>query len=228
MNHAARVAIFGITIGLIGGSAPARAQQLSGQEFPPPQGKGRVVVMSSGISGPAHYTTVAQETAKLGYDVVLFDSNAEEGTHGAALTEAITQALAMPHALPGKVALVGFSAGGGESLYYGAPLADQVAGIVVWYPANSFIKNVPGFASRLVVPLVAFAGGKDHFRNSCCTAAQDQVLQTAAQGAGKSFDLTVYPNADHDFVKDGARYDAASYTDAFKRMADALKQYLGT
>jgi dienelactone hydrolase len=38
----------------------------------------------------------------------------------------------------------------------------------------------------------------------------------------------VYPNADHDFVKDGAHYDADSYTDAFKRMTDALKQYIGT
>src|ERR1017187_752706 len=109
------------------------------QEFPPPQGKGRVVVLSSGMSGPAHYTDVARDIAQLGYDVVLVDGNAEEGTRGEGVRTAIQEALAMPHALPGKVALVGFSLGGGETLYYGAQWGDQVAGVVVWYPANSFI-----------------------------------------------------------------------------------------
>jgi len=196
------------------------------QEFPPPQGKGRVVVLSSGMSGPAHYTEVAQEISKLGYDVVLFDGNTEEGTHGNGVKAAIQQALGMPHALPGKVALVGFSLGGGESLYYGSQWPDQVAGIVVWYPANAFIRDVPRFASRLQTPVVAFAGGKDRFRNGCCTAAKDEELQSAAKSAGKSFDLTVYPEAKHDFVKGGGNYDAQAYDDAFKRTADALKMFL--
>jgi dienelactone hydrolase len=78
------------------------------------------------------------------------------------------------------------------------------------------------------VPVVAFAGGKDHFRNGCCTAVYDQTLQTAAVGAGKSFDLTVYPEADHDFVKGGKNFDAAAYDDAFARMSRALKTYFAT
>jgi dienelactone hydrolase len=203
----------------------ARAQQGSGQEFPPPQGKGRVVVLSSGMSGPSHYTQVAQEIAQLGYDVVLFDGNAEEGTRGEGVKTAIAQALTMPHALPGKVVLVGFSLGGGESLYYGSQMGDQVAGVIVWYPANAFIKNVPGFATRQQVPIVVFAGGKDHFRKGCCTADNDQTLADASKAAGKSFDLTVYPDADHDFVKGGTNYDANAYADAFKRTADALKSF---
>ncbi len=197
------------------------------QEFPPPQGKGRVVVLSSGMSGPAHYREVAGEIAKLGYDVVLVDGNAEEGTHGDGVKSAIQQAMGMPHALPGKVALVGFSLGGGMSLYYGSQWPDQVAGVVVWYPANAFIRDESGFASRLQTPVVVFAGGKDKYRNSCCTAAKDQALQAAAKAGGKSFDLTVYPDAKHDFVKGGGNYDAEAYDDAFKRTADALKVYLG-
>jgi len=126
----------------------------------------------------------------------------------------------------GKVALVGFSLGGGESLYYGSQWPDQVAGIVVWYPANAFIKNMPGFADRLQVPLVVFAGGKDNYRNGCCTAANDEALQSASKAAGKSFDLTVYPDANHDFVKGGANYNEKDYDDAFQRTADALKSYL--
>lgn len=218
--------VLAFSLSVLIASSSVGAQQ-SGQEFPPPDGKGRVVVLSSGMSGPSHYTTVAQEIAKLGYDVVLFDGNAEEGTHGDGVRSAIQQALTMPHALPGKVALVGFSLGGGESLYYGSSLADQVAGVVAWYPANSFIRNVPGFAQRLAVPVVVFAGGKDNFRNACCTASKDQELQTAAMSAGKSFDLTVYPDADHDFVKGGAHYDDKAYNDAFQRTTDALKAFFG-
>jgi dienelactone hydrolase len=220
-----RIAVVGLALAVLATVPLVRAQRLSGQEFPPPQGKGRVVVMSSGASGPDHYAEVAQEIAKLGYDVVLFDGNAEEGTHGDGIKAAIQQSMGMPHALPGKVALVGFSLGGGESLFYGSPLSDQVAGIVAWYPANVFIRDVPGFASRIAVPVVAFAGGQDNYRNGCCTASKDQALQAAARAAGKSFDLTVYPEAEHDFVKGGQHYDPSAYSDAFARTATALKSY---
>jgi dienelactone hydrolase len=225
LTAASRFALF-VSLGALVAASGARGQQTA-QEFPPPQGKGRVVVLSSGMSGPSHYVTVAQEIAKLGYDVVMFDGNAEEGTHGDGIRSAIQQAQAMPHALPGKVALVGFSLGGGESLYYGTQLPDQVAGVVAWYPANAFIHNVPGFANRLAVPVVVFAGGRDNFRNGCCTASNDQNLQAASKAAGKSFDLTVYPDADHDFVKGGTNYNEKDYDDAFQRTADALKTYLG-
>jgi dienelactone hydrolase len=221
MTTFTRAAVF-VGLVLLGGISVAQAQQ----EFPPPQGKGRVVVLSSGMSGPAHYAEVAGEIAKLGYDVVLFDGNAEENTHGQGVKTAIAQAQGMPHALPGKVALVGFSLGGGEELYWGTPWSDQVAGAVLWYPANAFIKDVPGFANRLQVPVVVFAGGKDKFRNGCCTADKDTALQQAAKAAGKSFDLTVYPDANHDFVKGGDHFNSDDYQDALKRTADALKTYL--
>lgn len=196
------------------------------QEFPPAQGKGRVVVMASGMSGPEHYTEVAAEIAKLGYDVVLFDGNAEENTHGHGVERDIHTAQTMPHALPGKVALVGFSLGGGEMLYWGTQSSDQVAGAVLWYPANAFIRDIPGFANRLAVPVVVFAGGKDKYRNGCCTAEKDSALEQASKSAGKSFDLTVYPDADHDFVKGGNHYRAQAYDDAMQRTAAALKIYL--
>jgi len=195
------------------------------QEFPPPQGMGRLVVVASGLSGPGQYKEVSSEIANLGYDVVLFDGNAEENTQGKGVKRDIDKARSMPHALPGKVALVGFSLGGGMDLYYGTQLPDDVAGVVVWFPANSFIKDVPGFGNRLQVPLVVFAGGKDHFRDNCCAADKDSTLQQAAKSAGKSFDLTIYPDANHDFNKGGNNYNSKDYADAFMRMGDALKTY---
>jgi len=196
------------------------------QEFPPPQGKARVVVVASGMSGPEHYATVAREIAQLGYDVVLFDGNAMEGTHGDGVKTAIQQAQQMPHALPGKVALVGFSLGGGLSLYYGTQWPDLVAGAVVWYPATTFIKDVPGFVSRLKVPVLMFAGEKDTYRG-CCLVATARTLAEAAKGSSQPFELITYPKTDHDFVKGGSHYNSDSYSDALQRTAAKLKEYLG-
>jgi dienelactone hydrolase len=203
-------------------AAAAQAQQ----EFPPPQGKGRVVVVASGMSGPEHYVPVSRDLAQLGYDVVLFDGNPMEGTHGEGLKSAIQQAQGMPHALPGKVALVSFSLGGGLSLYYGTQWPDLVAGTVLWYPATTFIKDVPGFASRLSVPVLMFAGEKDTFRG-CCLIGQAHTLADAATAAGKPFELVTYPKTEHDFVKGGSHYNAENYADALQRTAARLKVYLG-
>jgi dienelactone hydrolase len=220
MSHCARIiAVVGCILFL--GAPIAHAQQ----EFPPPQGSGRLVVLAYGLSGPEHYTDVAADIAKLGYDVVYFDGGAEENTAGKGVKRDIDKARTMPHVLPGKVALVGFSIGGGMAMYYGSQLPDDVAGVVAWFPENAFIKNVPGFADHLQVPVVAFAGGKDHFHSECCLADKDSTLQQAAKSAGKSFDLTVYPDADHDFNKGGSNYNPKDYADALQRTADALKVF---
>ncbi len=210
----------------VAAAAAASTIVIAQQEFSPPQGKGPVVVVASGLSGPPHYARVARDIAALGYDVVLFDGAAMEHTHGEAVHSAILQAQQMPHALPGKVALVGFSAGGGESLYYATQWPDLVVGAIVWYPATSFIKNVPGFVDRLQVPVLMFAGEKDHYRDRCCTADNARMIAAAAKSAGKPFELYTYPTADHDFVRDGAHYNAEADTDAFQKTADRLKQLL--
>jgi dienelactone hydrolase len=183
-----------------------------------------VVVLGSGTSGPARYTTVAREIAELGYDVVLFDGNQMAGTTGDGVKTDIIQAQKMPHALPGKVVLVGFSMGGGMYLYYATQWPDLVAGAVIWCPVNSFIHDVPGFVSRLKVPVLMFATAKDR---ACCKADSDNALATASTAAGKPFKLIVYPDADHDFVKGEDRYNPKYYSDAFKRTADTLKEYFG-
>jgi len=220
MNFPFRIAAAIVALASI--NALAHAQL----EFPPPQGKGRVVVVASGMSGPEHYTTVSREIAQLGYDVVLFDGNAMEGTHGDGVKSAILQARQMPHALPGKVALVGFSLGGGMSLYYGTQWPELVTGAVVWYPATTFIKDVPGWVSRLKVPVLMFAGEKDTFRN-CCLIGNAHSLASAATAAGLPFELITYPKTEHDFVKGGSHYNAEAYADAFQQTAAKLKEYLG-
>ena len=161
--------------------------------------------------------------------MVLFDGNAEENTRGVRVHADIQTAKGMPHAMPGKVALVGFSLGGGEEMFYGTgPMsAEDVAVGIFWYPANAFIKDLAGYANRLSVPVLVFAGGKDHFRNGCCTADHDGEIRDASKAVGKSYELVVFPDADHDFVKGGDHYNPKDYSDALTRTADMLKMYLG-
>jgi dienelactone hydrolase len=205
------------------GAGPTQAQQ----EFPPPQGKGRVVVMASGLKGPGQIEPEARALAQQGYEVVLFDGNPMEGNGGAKLKADILQAQQMPHALPGKVALVGFSLGGGMALYYGGQLPDLVAGAVVWFPATVFIKNVPGFAEKLSIPVLMFAGESDTFRG-CCLIDHARDIAAATAAAGKPLELVTYPNTNHDFIPQGDNYNPTSYADAWQRTLDRLKQYLGS
>jgi dienelactone hydrolase len=208
---------------------PARAQI----EFPPPQGKGRVAVVVSGHAGAARYEFVAAQIAQLGYDAVLFDANDVKGRSGgplvdnledAGLRAAIRQAQQAPHAVPGRVALVGFSQGGGQVLFYGSQMPDAAAVVIAWYPATRFISDVSGFVSRLKLPVLMFAGEKDYYGN-CCVVGTARALAAAA--AGRSFELVVYPEVKHDFIYGGLNYNAEAYANAMQRTAAKLAQYLG-
>src|SRR6185295_8365401 len=70
---------------------PAPAQE----EIPPPSGgKARLVVVLSGATGSGNYRTISSRIAALGYDVVLFDSNAIiKGRQGRPLSEAVGAAI---------------------------------------------------------------------------------------------------------------------------------------
>lgn len=216
------------TLCAAGALASAGAAAAAGREFPPPDGgKAPVVVIASGMSGPDHYAPVAKAIAALGYDVVLFDGNPMEGTHGQGLLDAIAQAKTAPHGLPGKVALVGFSLGGAIVLYYGVQHPELASGVVVWYPATAVIHSPADYAGKIQTPVVMFAGGADTYRDGCCLASKATELAAAATAAGKSFDLTIYPGAEHDFVVGGSHYDARAYQDALGKTAAALKRYFG-
>jgi dienelactone hydrolase len=205
--------------------APARAQM----EFPPPQGKGRVVVVVSGHSGPGRYQTVSALIAQLGYDVVLFDANSLAGARhlrldvSSELRAAIQQAQQMPHAIAGKVGLVGFSQGGGQVLIHGAQMADLAAVVVAWYPLTRSISDIPDFVGRLQIPVLVLAGEADTYHD-CCLIGTARALATAAGGR---IELVTYPNVVHDFVYGGAHYDPQAYADAFQRTAATLARYLG-
>ena len=214
---AAVVAIAGLAA-----APPSQAQK----EFPPPQGKGRVVVVASGASGASHYEAVTEAIAKLGYDAVLFDGNDMKGTHGAAVRASIEKAQQSPHALPGKVALVGFSLGGGEDLFFGTLMPDSVAVVIAWYPLTSVLHDIPAFVGRLKVPVLMFAGEQDSYKG-CCLIGTARSIAAAASGHNPPLELVTYPGAEHDFVYGGNHYNPQAYNDAFQRTAAKLKEFLG-
>jgi dienelactone hydrolase len=200
-------------------------------DLPPPSGSGRVVMVLSGIDGTAPYKPYAEKLAKLGYYVVLIDGRAilsEDRQGGDRLAKAIATAQGSANAKAGKVAVIGFSMGGGGALAYAERQPGAVAAVIAYYPATSFIATVTDmktFVDKFQVPLLAFAGAKDTFRN-CCLLATIQSMQATAKDLGKSMDLVVYPEAAHDFIKDSSER-AADADDAWKRTVAVLTQYLG-
>jgi len=87
--------------------------------YPPPGGKGPIVVLLSGHSGPDYYQPIAGAVARLGYYAVLFDGKdilTREQDGRGNLSRAIARAQASPHALHGKTVVIGFSQGGGAAL----------------------------------------------------------------------------------------------------------------
>jgi dienelactone hydrolase len=195
-------------------------------EFPPPQGKGPVVVVVSGADGAGVYTPAAKRVAALGYDVLLLDGKDISGTDGDALQSAIEIAQASPHALPGKVGVVGFSLGGGEALMYASRWPDLVSVIVAWYPLTTPITDIPGFVSGIKVPMLMFAGESDTYMR-CCLIATARKLSLAASVQGAPLRVITYPHAVHEFIFPDARYNAAATADSWRRAQAELAQYLG-
>lgn len=199
-------------------------------EFPPPSGKGRVVVVLSGATGPGNYRGISARIAALGYNAVLYDSNTLVAATKARTRDEVGRALVaqvrqMPHSLPGKIGLVGFSMGGGIALLQGST-SDDVAVVAAWYPSTGEIKDPKIFASRITVPIVMFAGTDDDYK-LCCMIDKAREIASAARAANAPFELTTYPGVRHGFNIQGSNYSGPSTEDALAKTAAALRLYLG-
>ena len=204
----------------------------SQREYEPPNGKGRVVVVVSGQSGPGNYEYYAKDFAENGYYSVLVDGNdfwIKGGGGEALLKGVITRAQQSPHALPGKAAVIGFSLGGASSLTYAARMPELVSAVVVSYPATYFIKDADNFVSMIKVPTLMFAGGYDTYKN-CCLIETARKLASAAKAPGGKVMLEVIelPYADHGWTIRSTKSYRGDYTsDGFRRTLDFLRQNSG-
>jgi len=216
-----------------GAHEAATEAMASETDIAPPSGKGRVVIVLSGIDGPGPVQDFANKVAQLGYFTVLVDGNAilaADKQGGTRLVQVIAKAQASPNALPGKVAVIGFAVGGGGALAYGAAQPNTVASVIAYDPVTAFIAKVGGmkaFVGNFQVPLLAFAAAQDKFKD-CCLLATIQDMQTTAKALNKPMELIVYPNADHNFsFAGGPTYRQDDADDAWKHTTDTLHQAFG-
>ena len=203
--------------------------------YAPASGVGPVVIVISGQTGPSSYKKYASELAELGYYSVLLtgkDILNPELTGEANLKKAIARAQGSPNAVKGKVAVIGFSLGGGGALYNATPLGDLVSMVVAYYPyTKSWGTKMSWFVKRFRVPVLVMPGGKDRYRD-CCVIESMRDMEAAAKQTGAKFELVEYPDANHGFnLETGASgepmgaYRSADAGDAWHRTVDMLKQY---
>ena len=214
------------------GRAYADAPLPSQKEYEPTMGKGRVVVVVSGQTGPDNYAYVAKDFAEQGYYAVLVDGNdfwIKGGGGEALLKGVITRSQQSPHALPGKVAVVGFSRGGASALTYATGMPELVSAVVVYYPGTQHITNPDNFVSKIKVPTLMFAGGRDTYKN-CCLIETARKLASAAKTSGGKVMLEVveYPDAHHGWtIRSSTSYREDYTADGFRRTLDHLRQNSG-
>jgi dienelactone hydrolase len=204
----------------------------SQKEYEPPNGKGRVVVVVSGHSGPDNYAYYAKDLAEKGYYAVLVDGNdfwVKRAGSEALLKGVITRAKQSPHALPGKVAVIGFSRGGASSLTYAARMQELVSAVVVSYPVTRHITDADAFVSQIKVPTLMFAGGRDTYKNCCLIETARKLASAAKKRRGKvMLEVVEYPDAHHGWtVRSSTSYREDYTADGFRRTLDHLCQNSG-
>jgi dipeptidyl aminopeptidase/acylaminoacyl peptidase len=207
---------------LITGRAAAQPQELKREIFSPALGKGAIVVVASGAGGTASFSEFSSKLSELGYYTVLVDGN--DVIRAATLRTVIADSQSAPQAIPGKVALVGFSLGGVAVLLHGAPLKDQVSVVVAYYPAIDWVvSDITSLAAKLQTPVLLFAGEADQ-NMGCCKIESMRALAAATKAV--PFELVVYPNAGHAFNLHSlvSEYRAQDADDAWARTAAFLKR----
>ncbi len=203
--------------------------------YAPANGSGPVVIVISGQSGAFAYQRYAAELARLGYySVLLTGADILNPAHTGPdnLKKAIDRAQHSPNAVKGKVAVIGFSLGGGGALYSAAAMPDLVSVVITYYPLTSTWANkIDSLVNRFKVPVLVMAGGRDRHQD-CCLIETAQAMEAAAKASGAKFELVVYPEADHEFnLETDARgkpvraYRRDDDRDAWRHTLEMLKQY---
>jgi dienelactone hydrolase len=202
------------------------------QEFYPSNGKGRVIVVVTGHTGPPNYTYYAKDIAAQGYYAVLVNGNdfwrKDLGGRGQDLLRGVVaRAQQSPHALPGKAAVIGFSQGGGATLTWATRMSESVCAVVTYYPETKSINNPGAFVSKMNVPTLMFAGVLDTYKDCCVIEKARKLAEAAAKEGDNRVVLRVveYPDAGHGFaIKNSKTWRSNDAADAFRRTLDHLKR----
>ncbi len=153
--------------------------------YKPEAGKGPAVIIISGNVGTPPYRWFAIDVTKLGYTAILVHGGgtlASEADSAESLRKVIADSQRDPRVVPGKVAVIGFSLGGGAALLHASPLSASVASVVAFYPNIRYMSDIGAAAARVAVPTLVLAGERDTYLN-CCLIALQREFEIAARGS---------------------------------------------
>jgi pimeloyl-ACP methyl ester carboxylesterase len=211
-------------------TAPATAQDKVSHfsEYVARGGKGPVVLVISGASGPANYGGMGSDLAAAGFHVVMLDGNEFHRkpmeAAVAMLRDAADRGRASPGAEPGKVGVVGFSRGGGPTLSAAATRPDFVFAAVAQYPDTTFSQHPAATVEAIRVPTLLLAGALDSF--DCCRIEAVRHLAAAVQAApgARFLEVVEYPDAGHAWNLNRT-WNGAAASDSFKRTVAHLQRH---
>jgi dienelactone hydrolase len=196
--------------------------------YEPSSGKGPVVLMISGRTGPMLYAEFARRLAETGYHVLLYDGNDfpfnQTQACQAKIRAIIKTEFPSSQRPIGKVAVVGYSLGGATALACAAGMPDEIAVVVAYYPATKFITDHHACVDRFRVPIVVLQGEEDRYFD-CCIVETIRDIKQAALKKGRDVELIVYPQAGHGFNL-GPRKNKELDLDSWRKTTNALKRYL--
>ena len=187
-------------------------------------GRGPLVVMISGKTGPALYGKFARRLADAGYRVALYDGNDFPLSEPQACRSMLRKIVTGQHSVgAGKAAVIGYSLGGAVALSCAASEADLIAGVVAYYPATALMPDPSACVEAWKVPIVVLQGEEDRYFN-CCRVEKIRALEEDARQNGRAIELTVYPGAGHGFNL-GPASDESLERDSWQKTLEALKKF---
>lgn len=198
------------------------------ERYAPSSGRGPVILMLSGKTGPGLYREFARRLAAEGYTVLLRDGN-DFPVNQTELCQSKIRAIIKDNVpssagLPGKTVVIGYSLGGAVALACAAAMQEEVAGVIAYYPATSMISDHDACVKRLKVPVMVLQGKEDRYFN-CCMAEVISQISAKAVREGRDVQLFVYPHAGHGFNL-GPMKDKELDRDSWHKTLETLKKYL--
>ena len=203
----------------------AHAQSI--EVFAPTTGSGPGVLLISGVSGTALYQDFGRAVADLGYTAILVsgkDVSNQPGESGENLRKILASIRSDSRVKPGKIAVVGFSLGGGGALLHASNQPETFSAVAAYYPAVTRLPSIADAAMRVTVPTLILAGEKDKF-NNCCLIESIREFDAAAKAAGRPVIVVTYPEAEHAFNLKLPMFRADDAADAWSRVQAFLLKY---
>ena len=215
-----------LTILVIGTAAGIASAQNIDFIFPK-SGSGPAVILISGVSGTALYQDYANSIAELGYTAALVsgrDISNQPGASADNLRKVVEALRTDSRVKPGKIAVIGFSLGGGGALLHASNQAEVFSAVAAYYPAVSKIQGLSETAKMVNVPTLILAGEKDKF-NNCCLIESIREFEGVAKSAGLPVEVHSYPDAEHGFNLKVPAFRAQDAADAWSRVQEFLSKH---